>query len=770
MLRRLFDSAGEFNSAAWVWLNRWPGWVTLLVLLVSAAVLALAWFNVRSLSPRQRALLLGLRGLAVAVLVVVFLQPGVRLEHVSRVRNHVAVLIDASRSMHLPGESGSRLEDVQAMLARESAEIEAWQRDHQVDWFAFSDRAQPVADPQRIEPVGDATHLISALEDIATRFRPEELAAVVIVSDGADNGSLSAPYEVLPAAASGVVERLRVPIHTLFTGPKTPLPDIAIAHVAYDEFAFVRNAVSIHATITVRGYQDLRLPVTLRRGDTVLGTRTLYTREGESQYDFEFEFVPDKIGKDVFTLEVGAGPDEVILSNNHHAFVIRIIRDKIRVLQVVGRPSWDVQFVRNLLKKNPNVDLISFFILRTSASIDVASRDELSLIPFPTQELFEEQLGSFDLILFQNFTYRGYHMSHYLPLIRDYVREGGGFIMTGGDLSFTAGGYAGTAIEEFLPVRLPAGGADSLWLERFRPQLSEAGLRHPITALSFDPEENRKIWAELPPWSGANQVLGAAPNATVLAVHPTREAGGRPAPVVATREYGEGRVLAITTDSVWNWAFEAVGEGGDSRHFHKLWGNAIRWLIRDPALNLLRVEADRDRYPVGAQAQLSAWLVGADYQPIEGADVTLALHRVPLDASADSPPQPVAVQVGPTQESGERSLQVRLDEPGVYTVRAQAEGSAGPLSDEDVFVVAPDPLELRETAARPDTLRLLSQASGGQARELRQGLAKLERAQPAVEKVNRRRDLPLWSSPWLLALALLLPSAEWFLRRRWGLM
>ncbi|MCA9527163.1 MAG: hypothetical protein KC549_12795, partial [Myxococcales bacterium] len=141
---------------------------------------------------------------------------------------------------------------------------------------------------------------------------------------------------------------------------------------------------------------------------------------------------------------------------------------------------------------------------------------------------FEEQLGSFDLIIFQNFTYRGYQMIQYLPLIREYVREGGGFVMIGGDLSFTSGGYAGTPIADFLPVELPPEGGDLIDEGRFRPTLTEAGRRHPITALSLVPEENDKLWAGLPELSGINRVLGVREDAVVLAQHPAREAGGAP--------------------------------------------------------------------------------------------------------------------------------------------------------------------------------------------------------------------------------------------------
>lgn len=768
-----FNENGEFNAAHWVLLSDWGLWTLLLVALLVAAVLGLAWHGTRELTGRRKWVLRGLRVGAVGLLAVLFLQPGVRLENVTRVRNHIAVLIDTSRSMALPGTEGTRLADVQAMLAREASVIDAWRRDHQVDFYALSDQARPLADATALTADGDATRLLSGLEDIAARFRPEELGAVVVISDGADNGALGEVNPVVdpPPPAVSLAARIKAPIHTLFTGPEQPPRDVAVSRVAYDEFAFVRNVVSIEAEITVQGYEDLVLPVTLRRGDAVLGQHSLATEPGRTKYAFDFEFVPDQTGKDVFTLEVGYGPDEQIKVNNRRQFVIRIIRDKIRALQVVGRPSWDVRFLRSLLKKNPNVDLISFFILRTGASIDVARRDELSLIPFPTQELFEEQLGSFDLIIFQNFTYRGYQMEHYLPLIRDYVHNGGGFVMVGGDLSFTSGGYAGTPIAEFLPFDLPPEAGDLLEPTRFTPELTEAGRRHPITSLSLVPEENEKLWGALPPLSGVNRVLSLKDDAILLARQASAGgSSGSSAPLVAARQFGQGRVLAITTDSTWNWAFHAAGEGGDSRHYYKFWGNAIRWLIQDPALKPVRIEADRDRYPLGAEVTLLTRVVGPDWAPAADTAVKVEVTRTWFDEGGQPRREVVDLLEGRTTETGELLLRYLPKADGAYTAAARVDRGPDVVTDQDVFVVAPDPIELRQTAARADTLAALARVGRGEARRLADGLADLPRVEPRVVKVNRRKDVPLWSSGWLLLLAVLLPSVEWFLRRRWGLL
>src|ERR1051325_151582 len=149
-----------------------------------------------------------------------------------------------------------------------------------------------------------------------------------------------------------------------------------------------------------------------------------------------------------------------------------------------------------MLKSNPNVDLISFFILRTQDSISLVPNDEMSLIPFPTRELFEQQLPSFDLIILQDFEYLPYGIGDFLENIRSYVEGGGGLAMLGGPASFTSGGYYGTPVAAALPVELygPFDAGPVLDVQRFTPQLTEAGLVHPVTSLRRS--EERRVGKE----------------------------------------------------------------------------------------------------------------------------------------------------------------------------------------------------------------------------------------------------------------------------------
>jgi uncharacterized membrane protein len=237
-------------------------------------------------------------------------------------------------------------------------------------------------------------------------------------------------------------------------------------------------------------------------------------------------------------------------------------------LQVAGAPSWDVKFLRRFLEGDPSVQLVSFFILRTQRDLATSYTErELSLIQFPYERLFEEDLWTFDVVIFQNFDaenyFDPYQSGTLLGNVREYVENGGAFVMIGGDRSFGLGHYGATPLADLLPRRAVAIGraADTA---SFLPMLTEEGERHPITRLVAEAGENAEWWKRLHPLDGTNVVLRAKPDAAVLLAHPDRkDADGRPLPILAVQEVGAGRSMALTVDA--SVAVVAVGSGPGPR-------------------------------------------------------------------------------------------------------------------------------------------------------------------------------------------------------------
>jgi uncharacterized membrane protein len=767
----------DFNRSDLLWLGDWGLGSAAVLTLVGLLVIGLSVYDLRQMTRERAAVLVGLRTLVYGLAVVMLLEPALDLTRVSKVPNHVPILVDRSTSMstEVGSPGGSRAARAQEIVGRLRAFQEEVGGDHKFEWYSFdgSLHRSDAATAASLDSSGKTTDILTALDDVQKEFRHKPLGGVILLSDGIDTASLASRVhrdEELDRATAQLAQAFGVPVHTVALATSTSFRDVAVRRVVHDDFAFVHNKVGIDVEILVSGMENLTIPVVLRRGDSVLQTKDVRVRAGQSNYRVRFEFVPTEVGKHMYGIEVPGYPEELIEENNSQLMLLEVIRDKVRVLQVVGRPSWDERFLRRMLKENPSVDLISFFILRTEEDVQIASTGELSLIPFPTEELFEEELGSFDLIFFQNFNFGPYSMRRYLPLIANFVREGGGFVMLGGDLSFSEGGYAATAIEEILPVRLPHAGP-LVDTTPFRPQITAAGLTHPITQLAFDRQDNIKLWQRLPLQSGTNNILGAKPSATVLATHPRRRGSDGPMPVLSVWEAGKGRAMALTTDSSWRWGFHRPEGGTTPQIYHRFWQSAIRWLIQDPDLNFLRLEVANDTIAPSSVLHATVHVAKPDYSPAEKVQgrITVTKRSLEGDGAASSESAPISSEAFSTGPKGTFDFEQTISEPGWYEIHATAERDGVRLEDKDLFLVAADRTELRDLVPREDLLRRFAEATGGAYQQYEDfSTARLAFQPPRVARVDRREVVPLWDSILVFALIMILLGVEWTCRRRWG--
>lgn len=747
-------------------LELWLVWALCMGAALALALSAVALW--RGPRPQRRWLLLGLRAVAIAACLTVALEPTLELRRITRVPNHVALLTDVSQSMSVsPPEGGaSRQQRAVKLLEGAQGTLESWrQTGHRIDTYAFAETLSPATWSTLGQPArGDATRIGEALTELQGRYAGRDMGGVIIVSDGVDTGRVGpGPLDAdTLAAAAG----LGVPIHTVWVG-EDAIKDLSIATVLADDFAFVRTPIQLEAVVRHRGLGGRKVEVTLTRDGRLIDSRAVELLANESETRVSFPFTPQQPGNFVFEIATPVLNGEALEENNRQVFSLKVIRDRIRVLHVAGRPSWDQRFVRSLLRLNPNVDLVSFFILRTDRDErPFDERREMSLIPFPHREVFYDQLQSFDLLIFQNFNYEPYKVEAFLPGVRDYVLGGGALAMVGGDLSFAAGQYARSALADVLPVDLagvPPSSEGAFNPERYKPKLTPQGLGHPVTSLSLDPRGNEKRWAALPPLEGTNRVARLQPGASMLMEHPKlKTLDGTPAPVLAVMDAGKGRTLALMTDSGWQWGFVDAGNKGDGRAFQTFWENAIRWLVRDPALTLLRLELDRVEYRRGHPVSARVRTLHADYT--RATDVNV---RVSLRGAGDPPEaEPLRSWSLTTGPEGEAHLEFQDLPIGAYRMRAEATLDSGDVVEEKTLLIRSEGRELEDVVARKGVLQELSRRTGGQFVENQ--FVNFPLKPLREERLGRQRAIELWSNPALLALAIAALCAEWALRRRLG--
>jgi uncharacterized membrane protein len=773
----------SYNAWRLVSLSPLPRWI--LGLIALALLAGLIWTS-RSLRRERRwsrrLILGGLRVLSALWLFALLTEPGLQRLQTARVKSRFLLLIDRSRSMAFPagGEGGSgttRAGSVVRWVTDNRAELAELADRFQLEVMGFAGEAAPIdlaSLGQAASPAGTRTDLLGALKG-GVQTGPSitrALAGALVISDGADNGQLQ---HGVGAHERVQLEALGAPVNTLAVG-QGGLKDLAVSSLQVDDFAFVRNPLSLEVTLHQRGFAGRAVPVVLTRGGHVVASQSV-TLDESGTSKVRLTFTPDQTGEFVYTVSVPVLPDEAVIDNNQRAFVLKVIRDRVRVLLVCGHPSWDERFLRGLLRQDPNVDLVSFFILRGVHDVPHASADELSLIPFPTEEIFRTQLHSFDLVILQDFAYRPFssalsslQIESYFPDIKRYVQGGGALLMIGGENSFGEGEYDQTELADVLPV---AGAGLPGPEEPFKPDLTEEGRRHPVTQLAESGDQSARLWGELPPISGINLVK-AKPGARVLLAHPLLSVVGENAPLLVVSDEGQGRSMALMTDSSWRWSFEGAGAGLGNRYYERFYTNAVRWLVRDPDLTPVKLSAEQRTVEPGQPAVFDVRARQADYDPAAGAQVTLTV----FDAETE---KRVAQLRATASKDGTARIEVPDLPGGAY--RAVAEAVQSPASSgrqeggrpqslgqaEQALAVRESGPETDDPLPHPEILEQVAKATGGTHGALADGFPKLKTVHESEEvEIGRRKEEPLWDNGYALAVIAVLLAAEWFLRRRWG--
>ena len=755
---------GGYNAWRLTALTPLPAWALALAAVAAAGAVLLALRGLRS-EPRRarRAVLVGLRAVAALLALFLLAEPALELLQTARVRNRFAILLDASRSMNFPVERDGepRAAAAGAFLSEHRAELERLSDRVDLEWYTFGADVAPVDPAEAARGVpgrAGRTDFLGALDAIGSGAggSTRRLAGALVVSDGADNAALA---EGAGPEARAKARALGVPVNAIAVGRSAP-KDLAVERVAVDEFAFVRNTVTIDVALRARGFSDEEVRLVLRREGAVVASATVRLERGRDRYTVPLSFAPDETGTFVFTVAAPVFPGEAVAENNARSFVLRVIRDRVRVLLVAGRPSWDVRFLRGLLKQDPNVDLVSFFILRSNAD-DAGPQQDLSLIPFPVAEIFGEQLRTFDAVVFVDFAYapyRGLEIERFLPALREYVRGGGALAMVGGEQSFGDGRYGETAIAEVLPVA-PIDGSTMAEGE-LALRLTSDGKRHPVTRLAPGDAANESAWRGLPPVTAVNLTRALAPGAgaSILLEAPGVLVDGKAAPLVAVREVGEGRTLAVATDASWRWGFLAAESGQGNRAYLRFWNQALRWLVRDPGLAPLQVEPDAPAAEPGAPVGIEVTARRPDWGPASGERVSAEL--------VDDDGRSVARGEAVAGEDGVARVELVPPGPGAYKIVAR--GKDGETATGAVAVRGAGP-EDADAAPRPELLSALAEATGGAFSALPGGdLPDLRLADPEVVEIGRRKSVPVWDRWWYLAALAGVLAGEWILRRRWG--
>ena len=587
-----------------------------------------------------------LRAGGIVVVLAALANPALIEEQRKPIADVALIVIDDSDSMSI----GERRAQVQA--ARDSLK----RRLGQQEGLEIREVVLPPARIQLGSERPGGTRLIEAMRSALVEVPPERLAGVVLLSDG--------QVHDVPAIEStkGLPPELGgAPVHALIAGRKNERDRLIVMEQA-PRFGVVGREVTTR--FRIEDPSGGTAPVTLSVGGEVV--RRLDVPVGKP---VELPITVGNPGANVVEIEVAPGPSELTLDNNRALFTINGVRDRLRVLLVSGEPYQGERAWRNLLRSDPAVDRVHFTILRTPSKDDFVPVRELSLIPFPMKELFEQKLKEFDLIIFDRYESGSLITREYFRNIAEYVRAGGALLVSVGPVFATERSLYRTPIGGVLPAA-PLG---QVVEAPFKPRISEVGQRHPVAAnlpQAGDPGKE-------PDWGRWFRLITSRTERGHAIL-----SGADDQPLIVLDRVGEGRVAQLMSDHLWLWNRGIDGGGPQPELVRRV----AHWLMKEPDLEEEALRATS----VGGRIEIRRRTLATTFPPVtstapDGSTRTLTLNQA-------SPGVGLAV--------------VDVDKPGLYRFHDGALGTVAAVG-------SPDPLEFSDVRATDSKLGPLVDASGG---------------------------------------------------------
>ncbi|MBI5209187.1 MAG: hypothetical protein HY927_04350 [Elusimicrobia bacterium] len=741
--------------------------------LAAAAALVCGWHlwqgrRAQGLGRRAGAAILVLRGAAAGVLLLAALLPCVSVSEPALVKPRLLVLVDAGYSMQSASGGGTRMQTALKWLGRNRKAVE---ERCEPEVFAVSDRARPVAGLgglDRVEPSDAGFQAVDAILDVA-QASGRKADRAWLLSDG---------NAVHADGVERALSRLGVPVDVIGVGPGRRGKGMSFSAIKTPDFVFLHGRFPVELSVEATGLAGERLRLALLKeepsgpgsgppgpgsGPPGRGSwKTLDSRTFTAGSDYEilqasFSAVAESLGRERYRLEAGILSKASPLASRDLG--VEVIRQKYRIMYLSGRPSYGYSALREFMKSDPNHELVSFVILRNPESALLVPDHELSLIPFPAEEIFARSLSQFDLFILENFSYRRFNLPvAYLNGLKGFVASGGALLVIGGEQAFGLGGYRATPLEDILPVTLSASAEDFV-LARFSPKPSS--LSHPLLGIYETQPVSQAAWDGLPPLFGYAKFGSVREGTSVLLVHPKEKTeSGQALPVMALRNYGRGKVLLVSTDSTWRWKLGASRDWKLAGFYGRFWTRAVQYLTGSLDLSKVKFAPVPDKIAPREPAVFILRVFDENFRPAQAGVEPTVLWTQP-DGKVTS----VWAREG---EPGAFRVELTGLKEGGHSLKASVKLAGKPWGEDS----ARFSWHAAGSEAPMDRqfLERVASAGGGRFTPLAAARAgELLDALPAVREESRltRRHYPWTQRSWLL-LACLLFLAEWALRRSRG--
>lgn len=762
----------DFANGQFVLLGSWPGWLLLLLIASSAAALAfLIRWRLPQAAPKLRSwravVVWLLQSLLLALLLTLLWEPALTVAQLASQQNIIAILLDDSRSMAIAdsGADGKKTRESAAEDMLKNGMLSGLQKRFQTRIYRLDTGIRQTESSQGIQPAAAATHLNGALKQFATETSGLPIGAVILLSDGAENSGASGDAGGIDIDTLNALRGRRLPVHTIGFGKEETAHDSEIDGVHIPSRAMANSRIPAQISFHQRGFSGEKTTLLIRDGEKTLASREVtFGPDGDMQTETVF-FDAGAAGAKNLQFQLAPLAGEQNLLNNSVALPLNVDDQKRRILYVEGEPRWEYKFIRRAEDDDTLVQVAS--MLRTTENKiyrqGISSPAELEDgFPSRAEDLFGYQaiiLGSVEA---------GYFTPQQQDLIRQFVdRRGGGLLFLAGRNSLADGGWGVSSLSDLFPTTLPRGG-NTFMRDPATAGITAAGADSPIMRLTDDPAKNAERWQKMTYMMDYQDPGVPKPGATVLA---EMRGGRRVMPLLITENYGRGRTAILASSGTWRW--QMAEPLGDPDH-DLFWQQLLRWLVVDSPGQVTVSSPTHNLMDEGG-IHISADVRDKTYLPAP--DATVTARFIGPDGSSS------VVNMTPvTNNPGIFETEWNASKPGSYMVEVTANRStpasasttaAGdPVqelgSDTMAFQRTNGVAENFHTEQNSGLLKNLSEQTGGRYWTAKD-ISRLPREISYSEAgISVRDTKDLWDMPIVFFVLFALLFAEWFLRRKWG--
>jgi uncharacterized membrane protein len=740
------------------------GYVLVVVVAIAlVALLALGPGRTRTSNLRRR-VLVALRLASIALVILAMLQPTLVWTTVTRRPATLLVLADSSRSMQVADVVGNktRWQALRAALADAWPGLTDMDDELEIKLYTFDSQAHErdvsLGKPDLPEtPDGDQTALGFVLDEVLRREAGKRIAAVVVLSDGAQR---AAPGKDLPPQTPARrLADLGNPLFAVPFGQSRSLDqtrDVALSELRANQVVFVKNPLEVGGLAQMTGLVNQDVPVQLLVETApgkmeVVAATTLRADAAGRKLPINLEYIPPTAGEIKVTLKALGQPGELVTTNNELSTFVSVLDGGLNVLYLNGAILPEQNFLRRSLDASPDINVDYQFLNARKPQTK------------PTDLIERFKPGKYNVYILGDLDSTAFTTDE-LTALRTAVEKGAGLIMLGGLHSFGAGGYGQTPLADVLPIKIDFTErqnfdepirTDLHLPENPKPRMRPTQLGSSRSPMLLAPaKQNAAAWEELPPLDGANRFAGIKPGAGVLA----ETTDGKP--LLVAQEFGAGRVLAFAGDSTWHW----VMSGHETAH-KRFWRQVVLWLARkdDATSGSVWVNLDQRRFAPGGRVEFTAGAKTAEGEPVPDVRIDAVVVR----------PDGTKVPVRMRSEGGETAGTFTDALPaGDYTLQVTATAGTQNLGEARArFLVYEQDLELDNPAADRGALEGLAAMTGGKTLAPEQLPLLIEQIRKQLHDLEVETQIKetLWDNwPFFLLLVGVL-GLEWFLRKKWGL-